>query len=289
MTLTQEHSFAVAGFGLTGMDEFGCLWTVRPEIDGWFVGADVRTATQPRSQQSGAWRGKSYRGGRVFTLRGLVRCPDWMAMEQAGRRLSAVLAGGGFGEFIGSSAAGTFSSTVQLEEAPKFDALSADTAAWQLVLGSEDPLLYGPPTVASTTLAGSGAGTGRTWARKWSRAWGVAAGVTPGAVTIANAGKATYWPTLRIYGPVTSPTIRVQETGDSLTFNGTIPAGQWLDIDAGGRHVTFGANEDDVRYLTDVTGRWLAVPPGGATFTYEADTADAAAALYLYGYEGAWD
>jgi len=283
----QPHTFTLGGFLLTGTDGDGCFWTVS-DIQGWFTGSDIRTATQSKAQQSGSWRGKTFPDGRIIVARGQVTAPSTAVLELAGRRLSALLRDGSFDEFMGESEAGSFTSLVQMDSTPQFTPLSDVKATWQVAVGSEDPLLYGPVWYSSATLAGSIAGAGRAWPRAWTRDWGVPAGTIEGAVSVPNAGLATYWPRFRIYGPVTNPTVGVAETGALLTFHGTIPAGQFIDIDAGARTVTYGPNADDVRYLTDVAGNWPAVIPGGVSVTYDADTADPAAVLHVYGYEGAW-
>lgn len=285
---TQFRQYAVDGFPLTGMDDFGCLWTVEA-TQGWYTGGAVRTDPQARMQQHGDWRGKGLRGGRIITARGKVQCPDPTAMELASRRLSAVLADGGFGEFVGDSPAGVLTSKVQLDDLPLFDPLSAWTASWQITVGSEDRLLYGPATFTQTSLAAAAAGSGRTWPRLWTRDWGVVAGADPGTAFAPNAGTAAYWPRLRITTGVdaTNPVIRVAETGDSMVFNGTIPAGQFIDIDTSTRAVTYGAGADDVRHVTDMFGR-LGVPIGGATYSLDADAGDESTVLEVYGWEGAW-
>lgn len=287
--MSQYHGFALDGFALTELDDFGCQWTVE-DVQGWFTGGAVRTDAQARMQQHGDWRGKGSRGGRVITARGKVFCPDTTALEAAARRLSAVLADGEFGELLGDSPAGTLSSIVQLDDQPLFDPLSDASASWQITAGSEDRLLYGPAKFASTTLAAAASGTGRTWPRLWPRSWGVTADSTAGTAVAPNAGTAAYWPALRVRTGIDclNPVIRLAETGDSLTFNGTIPAGQWIDIDAGSRGVTFGAGMTDVRHLVDVSGLWLAVPVGGATYSLDADSGDSSTVLEVYGFEGAW-
>ena len=285
---TQPHTFAVGGFIFTGVDEFGCLWTVA-EIDGFFTGGETRTSVEARPQQHGSWRGRPSRDGRIITMRGMVTAPDSTELERAARRLSALLADGSFDEFTGVSDAGTFTSRVQRDATPLFTPTSHIHATYQITWGSEDPRLYGAPWLNSTTLASAAAGTGRVWARVWPRDWGVPAGITPGAITAPNDGYAPYWPTLRIDGPVTNPVVRCVETGDSIRVNASIGAGQWFDLDCGERHFTFGANADDVRYLVDVTGTALAIPPGGATLTLEAGAGTAGTTLTANGFQGAYE
>jgi hypothetical protein len=160
---------------------------------------------------------------------------------------------------------------------------------YTMQLTAPDHLRYGPAWFGSTTMAGTSAGAGFSWPLSWPWNWGVPAGVTPGSLFVPNAGLAPYWAQLRIDGPVPNPVVGCVETGDTIRWGATIPAGQWVDIDTGERHVTFGANQDDVRYLTQAAGQWLVIPPGGATFTFDGDTADPAAKLSVFGYEGAWD
>lgn len=288
----QFHDFAVDGFRLTGVDDQGCDWAVE-SAQGWFTGGSVRSATEARMQQNGDRRGRQYRGGRIVTLRGDVKAPNTVALEHAGRRLSAVLADGGFGLLVGDSPAGVLSSVVQVDDVPLFDPAGDVYATWQLTVGSEDPLLYGPPELASAGLAGAVIGTGRVWPRVWPRDWGVAPGPPPGQVTLSNVGLASYFPTLQIDGPVTNPVVSMVETGDRIAFRGAVPAGQFLHIDCARRRVIIAARSNpnagvSMRHLTSSVGAWLAVPVGGATLQWTADDANQDASLSISSFEGAW-
>jgi hypothetical protein len=88
---------------------------------------------------------------------------------------------------------------------------------------------------------------------------------------------------------VTNPVVSLVETGDVIGFAGTVQAGQHLDINAGApRRATIGDNPVSVRRKVASTGNWLAVPVGGGSITFSADTADPAAQLSVWAYEGAW-
>jgi hypothetical protein len=153
-----------------------------------------------------------------------------------------------------------------------------------------DPLLYGPQVFAQTSLAATSAGTGLVYPLAYPLDYGVPAGVTPGAITVANSGTASYFPRLRIDGPVTNPVVSLVETGDQIRFRGTIAAGQHLDINWGTpRRVTLGDNAVNQRHKVSYTGNWLAVPVGGGSISYTADDADPAALLSVWSYEGAWE
>ena len=284
--MSQFHGFSLDGFVLTEIDGRGCQWTVE-DIQGWFTGGDVRTATVARSQQNGDWRGRGLRGGRLITLRGKVFCPDATALELSSRDFASVLSSGGFGEFVGYSAAGTLSAQVQLDDAPLFDPQSDRHATWQITVGSEDNLLYGPPTFATTTLAASAGGTGLLYPLSYPLNYGLAPGVTPGALDLPNAGTASYFPRLRIDGAVTNPVVTLAETGAQIRYAGTVAAGQWLDIDCARRRVLLNGVVS-MRHKVSFVGAWPTVPVGGGTLSWSADSYGSSHQLSSWAFEGAW-
>jgi hypothetical protein len=218
------------------------------------------------------------------TLRGKALAPSHAALEQASRRHAARSV---TGSLVGVSEGVALSGAGFLLDAPLMSHWSPTVGIWQLVVNLPDPLLYGPETFASTTLAGSAGGTGLTYPLAYPLDYGVPPGVTPGAITLSNAGTAAYWPRLRIDGPVPNPSVSMVETGDTLRYNGTLAAGQWLDIDTANRRVLLNG-QVSVRHLVSVTGRWLGVPIGGGSLTWTADAADPRATLSAWGFEGAW-
>lgn len=259
------------------------------KITGW-GSAPVRLDAQDRAQQDGGFDSQPVRSARLITVEGYVDQPTHAAAQAVSDELCS-LSLRQLHEFaVDNEAIGSRSAMVRVAAAVEPDWDTSESFSYVLQLWAPDSLKYGPAWFGSTTLAGSaGAGIGRVWPRAWPRDWGVPAGVTPGSVTVPNAGTAPYWTRLRIDGPVLNPVVRCLETGDWVKVGANVVTGQWVDVDTGERHVTYGANADDLRYLTDASGLWLVVPPGGATFTYEADSADAASTLTVFGYEGAWD
>jgi len=111
--------------------------------------------------------------------------------------------------------------------------------------------------------------------------------VTPGAVRVSNAGKAAYWPTLRVDGPSPNPTVSLVETGAWVRYGGTLLAGQWLDFDMANRRVLLNG-QVSVRQLVSFSGDWLCVPPGGGSVAWTDDGGSSAALLSVWGTEGAW-
>ena len=283
--MAPTFTFAYGGFPLDGSDEYGCTWTCEV-ADGWFDGAPVRSSGAERAGQDGEEDDTPLRGARVVRFAGKVRTDDGIgALELAARRFAALPKRG---EVLGSSDTLTLSGAGKLLDKPATALLSPARAAWQVNVKLADPLLYAPPVVATASLMGAAVGTGRVWPRAWPRDWGVPAGQTPGAVNVPNDGTAPYWPTLRVDGPVTNPVIAVNETGDWVRISRTVAAGQWLDIDPGQRRVLLNGSVSLAGAVT-YAGRWLGVPVGGAGFTFNADSADAAAGLTIYACEGAFE
>ena len=283
---TQFHEFSYNGHNFTGTDAFGCLWTVEG-ITGWYTGGDVRATADPKAQQSGTRRGTPFKAGREIVARGKVFCPDAAAAELAARRLSALAFHEGVREFVGASPAGNLSMLASPIDLPLFDLSSNNIGSWQIAIGSEDPYLFGTPTFGSTDLAGSTPGAGLVYPLAYPLDYGLPPGAVPGSVPVANVGTAAYWPRLRLDGPAPNPSVSLVETGDTIQYNGTLLAGQWLDIDCQNRRVLLNG-QVSVRHLVSDTGSWLAIPPGGGSVTWTADAADPAATLSVWSYEGAW-
>jgi hypothetical protein len=188
-------------------------------------------------------------------------------------------------EFIvANSSIGTLSAMVRVTVGVK-PAWIGDTAfEYTMTVTAPDPLKYGPPTYGWANLSTSTPGAGRIWPRAWPTDWGIPAGVTPGAVAVANAGTAAYWPRLRVDGPSPNPTVSMVETGAWVRYGGTLLAGQWLDFDMANRRVLL-QGQVSVRQLVSSSGDWLAVPVGGGSVAWTDDGGDPAAKLSVWGYE----
>lgn len=273
------------GFSVTGVDGSGNAWTVRDE-QGWNDGAPIRRARVDKATQDGAWESTGYRSARTVVLSGVTVGPDRVS-ALAGSRQLRTLVGGTRAPLVWAEDDLTLSATVELDDTPRVRFVSPNIFEWQITLTAPDSLLYGSPTFAQTSLAGTAGGVGRVWPRVWPTDYGIPAGVTPGAITMSNVGTAGYWPTLRIDGPVPNPQVTLVETGDWVRFNGTVAAGQWLDFDLANRRVLLNG-QVSVRAKVSASGGWLAVPPGGASVSWTADAADPAALLSVWGYQGAW-
>ena len=276
------HEFAYAGIVLTGFDQYGTEWTVE-KSSGWSDGVNLRVQREARSQQDGEWDTQPLRSAREVTLMGKAYATSHLNLEQSGRAFTGAPLRG---FMSGRSDEGELLAACYMSDAPRFEHLSGGIAGWQLTVVAPDPLLYGPETYGSTGLSGV-AGTGLVYPLAYPLDYGVPAGQTPGAVPVPNAGTASYWPRLRIDGPVANPVVTCNETGDWVRYNGTLAAGQYLDIDCANRRVLLQGQVSQAARVT-FSGRWLVIPAGGASLSWNADTSDPAASLSVFAHEGAW-
>ena len=271
------------GLPLISDASLGGRWRVL-SLDGWFS-RTYRRNRQAKAQQDGAWQSAGYAGDVPITIRGLARFSDAFTAKSAARQFVATAGRGILPLFVQDGLGG-------LTRYVECDSVNASPVnelmfEWSLVLDATDPLAYGAPTFAQTTLASTAAGVGRVWPRVWPRDWGVPPGVTPGAVTLANAGTAPYWPRLRVDGPSVNSLVTLVETGDWVRYGGELAAGQWLDIDCANRRVLLNGRVS-VRQQVTSSGSWLAVPVGGGSVSWTDDGGNENASLSVWGYEGAW-
>ena len=97
-----------------------------------------------------------------------------------------------------------------------------------------------------------------------------------GVVTITNGGNAPSYPTFRIQGPVTNPSIRNSSLNLELRFTLDLAAGAYLEIDTKRKTVTDQTGRN--RYST-LTGDWFTLAPGSTNMQLLADSTDPDATL----------
>lgn len=260
-------------------------------LTGWDDGAPVRISIEEKAQQDGGWDSVPLHGPRVIGVNGRVEQASRAAALAVIDELNALSLASLHEVVVDDPNQGsTRSALARVSAAAVVEWVSPVGFTYTAQLTAPDHVKYGPLAFGQTTLASSGGGTGRVWPRVWPTDWGVPPGVTPGAIMVANAGTASYFPRLRIDGPVTNPVVSLVETGDTVRFNGVIAAGQHLDINWGTpRRVTIGDNPVSMRHKVTYSGNFLAVPVGGGSISYSADDADPAAVLSVWSYEGAWE
>lgn len=109
--------------------------------------------------------------------------------------------------------------------------------------------------------------------------FGAASGGNTAAVT--NAGSTTTYPTFTITGPVTNPSIALQETGQTLSFNITLNTGDTLTVDTDLKTVVLNGTASR-RSTLNAGSAWFGLPPGTShvQFNASAFTASQLTAAY---------
>lgn len=275
---------AFNGFNLTGTSPRGGVFSVLG-LDGWLT-VSLRRNRQEKAQQGGAWESTGFPNSLPITVHGKAVYASAAAAALERRELIAVASSSSV-EMTVTDAGGTGTRFVEADSivvSPVMDRMFT----FAIVATACDPLLYGAGNFQSATLSAISGGTGLAFPMAFPLSFGVAPGVTPGALLLPNAGTASYFPRLRIDGPVPNPRITLAETGDTITLNYTIAAGQWVDINAGKPREVLLNGRVSLRHKTSAVGNWCAIPVGGGSLSWTADAADPAATLSAWGYEGAW-
>lgn len=280
------RTVTIGGILLDVNDGTSCR--VVEDLPGWDDAPDIRNGLQPKAQQDGAWDGTGSSEARTVGIAGLVQEATTEAAYAVLYQLAALRPQSIHELVVVNDAIGSLSAMVRVTVGVK-PAWIGDTAfEYSMTVTASDPLKYGPPTYATATLSTATPGAGLTYPLAYPLDYGIAPGVTPGAVSVANAGTAAYWPRLRILGPVVNPVVTSVESGAWVRINGTIPAGQYVDLLMADRKVLLHGDISIRHWPVTSSGDWLAVPPGGGSITWTADTADPAALLSIWSFEGSW-
>lgn len=126
---------------------------------------------------------------------------------------------------------------------------------WSLNLVAVDPRIYSREVVTRTTVLAEA-----PFVRYGD-------GFLDGpALRAGNVGTAYAPHKLRIIGPVTTPIIRLVETGEYIMFRQgyTIPAGAYVEIDVLNQTATRGGTENAYQHIVWESSRWFFLPPQSA-------------------------
>lgn len=105
-----------------------------------------------------------------------------------------------------------------------------------------------------------------------------------GKIFAVNNGNAPYYPTARIAGPVTNPSLRNSSLLQDILFTLTLASGEYIDIDF--RQQTIIDNTGRSRYDSK-SGSWWYLKPGTTEVRFTADSTNPAA-LVTFNSRDAW-
>lgn len=249
--------FIIGGITINGStDANGCDWILTKET-GWFGSPAIKTARTDKPAARGLYRGNEFRGGRVMSLEGTVSAPNVNALRAAQRAVAGicpdphaqypltVIEESGYSSYANVALDGEILTTP----------VSALSVTFSIQLVAPDPRKFSSnPTTLSTLLASGGSG-GVMYPVTYPVSYGVPG--VPGALQLTNHGTADADPLCVLKGPLTSPLLIRGDTGDTVTYNGTLSATDTLVIDFNTGNVTL--NGVNRRSLVSALN-WFSIP-----------------------------
>jgi hypothetical protein len=256
-------------------------------LSGWTDAPPIRDNILGRPTQDGAFDGLPLYGPRVITVEGVVTTSSAAAAATAASTLAALTLRSRHDLTVINATTGTRTASGWVSSGATLTWIGDKTFTYTVQVTAPDPRKYGLATLGVLGVpTGIATDTGRVWTRVWPRSWGATTLSELGSLTLTNGGTATYWPALRIDGPVTNPAL-YSGSGDRLRIVRDVAAGQWVTVDCAARTVLLNGSVS-LRSVTESAGSWLAVPPGGGSMSWTADAAGEGAGVTVQAYEGAW-
>lgn len=154
---------------------------------------------------------------------------------------------------------------------------------YQAQFFAEDPRAYSQTLTTSTGAVLSAASGGRVFPMEYPVRYTPSGG---GIVTFVNAGNRPTPPVFRFYGYAVNPQILLVDTGERHVFNGTIGAGDYLEVGTdgdGARYVRLNGTTSRVNLRDPTVSTWFDLPVGTSTVQAIATAFDPVARVDVLG------
>ena len=245
--------------------------------------APLRTADVEPPGEDGLWLGPDYFSGRTIRIDAAIKTPR---DEQTAYAIHGALQDAADDESVRLAGGATTSLRLKFPGRPartvrgRIRGLDADLTqakhGWiplDIEFTAQDSLFYDEPQSKTMPLGGLTRG-GMTFPLMFPFTVEDTAGAIgrPGFLYVA--GTAPTWPVLRVHGPCANPRITHVATGRTLTVQGSLAAGEWVDIDTrpgwrsvlrdngGGMPLTPQSRIDEFRLLPGTNEiHWTATDP----------------------------
>jgi hypothetical protein len=257
-------------------------------VEGLADSPEVRSTDLARVARHGFLPGQDYLGGRSVTLTVDIYGWDDTSFAALVGAFRAVFTPGGPEEPLSFRLAGLADGgVVSINARPRRLSLPLTSAYWSnavratVQLYATDPLIYSALTT-TTTIALPQPPGGFTFDLTFDFDFGAQGG--PTTVTIVNSGTATAYPTVRVNGPVTDPSLRNETLDREVSVGLVVDTGEWLDIDFKNRTVLLNGSANRYQYLT--VADWWGLEPGSNSIRYSAQEWSASSAVFAH--KSAW-
>lgn len=279
-------------------DANGVQWILTQEKGFW--GAPKTTATvTPRLQRHGVSRSPGWKDQRTITLTGRCYAADYAVLRRAETAVLALLSD--------PTTPGTLTCYSEIGPLEMRVFLDADTVCTPLEVASEpgiefslqlvapDPRKYSPDWVTMSATLPVEAGDGLDFQQVVSGATGLdfadllmfGTSNSSGFTTLSNVGTAPTFPVFTLYGPLTTPTLTTT-AGDSLRYNGTLAAGEFVVIDTSAPSVMFNAADERRQLLYPAPWSKFVIPAGGTLSVGLSHSGSTTAGSVQVTYRPAW-
>lgn len=249
-------------------DENGCVWTVS-DIEGWWELPEPQTADEPRPYVlDGSYFIPGRYGPRNIVLRGhIVPQPgsEKTIVSARNKLLRECDAVRHLTQMEVDEPGGTRACGVQLVGRPIARTGGRNNALeYEVQLRAPDPRKYslGPSTSGTFLPSMSG---GRTYPLTYPRVYGVVG--SGGIAAFENSGTYDSPGKIRIYGPITNPSIEHLELGVTMSFNVVIDQGDFLEIDLDARTILLNGSISRRSAMSNQS-RWFTFQPATNTLRF---------------------
>lgn len=264
-------AWTVDGWSGNYIDDNGVVWFVSEDA-GWFEPVEERAFSTDKPAEGGQYSSPNLDAARVITLNGWCRAPDVVSADRAWNQFNALLKRGHLFPLLVEEP--VVDKTAMVKRAGgRAIPTSPTELTWQLIMTAPDARKYSAQLHTKSTALAQDAPGGIQWggpAGTTGVQWGGPAGSTGlvyqtgvgenGVIHLDNDGTADTPVVFTITGPVDVPSIVRTDTGETITWNGTVPTGAVLEVDTSTGSVRLnGGNQRPGLTRAD----FFTIPPGG--------------------------
>jgi len=248
---------------------------------------EIRTSDANKLRRDGVWPGDDFAGAKIFTLSGTVVAElSHDTLDTLLEQFTAAMTHGQEDDLVFWLPGIYGGQQRRISARPRRRSITLDEAsrgmvAWAVEFHASDPRVYEEDIHEGTSTLPT-AGGGLQFSLVFSLVFGAVS--TGGSIDAPNDGTAPAPVWARIDGPCANPVLLLANTGEYLSFNISIAAGDWLEVDFANH--TAMLNGTASRFANIVNHGWWMLQPGDNEIQFRASTQTTA--LLTVRWSSAW-
>lgn len=236
--------------------------------------APIREVQVLRGQQSGSYVRSKFTEARVITLEGEIIGSNiedsFDEFDTVTKALYASINTAGTLRWTRSSAGQALQASCQLASfQPVVLTDGGNLLQYQVSLIASDPRVYDQSLTTTDSSTITNASSGAT-------------------VAVTNNGSVPSPPTLRVYGGLQAPVVRLVSGGAGLTFTNTVASGDYMEIDVLNRTVKTNGTVSVISGLDAALSEWFELPAGSDSVKLTASSLTGGSPKLQVIYRSAW-